>query len=114
MKLNKPLIMLLLSTSALNPRSIAQTNPKDNASPTPISLQQVLTACDKALTAKENEAAVCEQGKQLRDIEITRLGKEAADAKVSESSIWKSPALWTAVGVIVGVIVGANAVKVSK
>lgn len=83
-------------------------------SPSPVTCNQVIQACDKALEAKEKQLqlsdlalkqALDDRGKLQKDLESTRADKDAW---------YRNPGLWIAVGILVGgavVIGGGVAIK---
>lgn len=72
---------------------------------------EVLAACDKALTAKEKEADLCDLGVQLRSNEIDRVTQENAQLRESRTGLFSNPMVWAAIGVIAGTYIGARATR---
>ena len=72
---------------------------------------ELLNACDKALTAKIQEASLCNLGVQLRTDELDRVTKENAELRSRGSAWYQNPFLWAAIGVFVGAYAGARATR---
>lgn len=72
---------------------------------------EVLNACDKALRAKINEAALCDLGVKLRNDEIERVAKENAQLRERNQAWFNNPFLWATIGVLVGAYAGARATR---
>ena len=73
--------------------------------------EQVLSACDQALRAKQRELDLADLGIKLRDENRTELQKENARLREESSAWYKSPAIWAAIGVIAGTYIGARATR---
>ena len=73
--------------------------------------EEVLNACDRALNAKKQEAALCGLGVKLREDEMSRLYTEVSQLKESGQSWYNNVFVWAAVGSIIGVWAGARATR---
>lgn len=69
--------------------------------------EEKLNACDAALTAKKDEARICDLGVPLRMNEIERLQKENATLREKGSAWYNNPFVWA----VLGLVVGARAVR---
>jgi hypothetical protein len=75
----------------------------------PIDVQ--LDKCDRALSAKIQEAQLCNLGVQLRTDEMARLNNENSELRKQGTSLLTNPFLWATIGVFVGVFAGARATR---
>lgn len=73
--------------------------------------EELLSACDAALTAKKDEARICDLGVKLYQNEIERVTKENAQLRESNQAWYKNPFVWAAIGVIAGAYAGARATR---
>lgn len=71
----------------------------------------VLNSCDAALKAKQRELDLADLGIKIRDDDRVRLQKENADLRDRGSAWYQNPAVWAAIGVIVGAYAGARATR---
>lgn len=72
---------------------------------------ELLNACDKALTAKRKEADLCDYGIKLRDDARMLDQKEIADLRAARSAWYNNSFLWLAVGILAGGYLGIKAAK---
>lgn len=98
----KPSAWLLVSTLTL---SLPSTNALSATT------EEKLSACDAALTAKKDEARICDLGVKLYQNEIERVSKENARLREQGASWWNNPFVFAAIGVIVGAYAGARATR---
>jgi hypothetical protein len=64
--------------------------------------EEKLNACDLALTAKIQEASLCNLGVQLRTDEMARLNNENTELRKQGTSLLTNPFLWATIGLFVG------------
>jgi hypothetical protein len=64
--------------------------------------EEKLNACDLALTAKIQEASLCNLGVQLRTDEMARLNNENTELRKQGTSLLTNPVVWLALGVFLG------------
>ena len=72
---------------------------------------QTLSACDKALKAKQRELDLADLGIKLRDENRQDLLKENAKLREAGSAWYNNPFVWAAIGVIVGTYAGARVTR---
>ena len=73
--------------------------------------EQVLSACDQALRAKQRELDLADLGIQYRQDEVSRLQKENAQLREQSGAWYNNPVVFAALGVIAGAFIGARATR---
>lgn len=73
--------------------------------------EQVLSACDAALRAKQRELDLADLGIQYRQDEVSRLQKENAALRDRGTAWYNNSFVWAAIGVIAGTYIGARATR---
>ena len=74
-------------------------------------VEEQLRRCDLALTAKKEEAHLCDLGVQLRSDEMARLETRNAALEDRGTALFSNPFVWAAIGVIAGTYFGARATR---